>query len=98
MEDRGEDQLLEFRVKNIEEATSELKVSPFPESMDQPTAVVGGAQNASTANAAKAGSKEVLQKSKIGHPGQMHRRKLQRRRVRKFRISDKGENGDENFQ
>jgi hypothetical protein len=65
VEERGEDQMLETRVKGIEQILAELKISPSPCGKDLSTAVVGGLQDASSAEAAKAWVMEIMNKTGI---------------------------------
>ena len=57
----------EHRIKSIEAAISELKISPVSGGKDQSTAVVGGLGSASSADAAKAWLKDLM--AKVGVQG-----------------------------
>ena len=65
VERHGGSDALEQRVKEIEQAISQLKVSPAAGGKDQRTAIVGGLQDASSADAAKSWLKDAMDKVRI---------------------------------
>jgi hypothetical protein len=65
IEERKTDDTLATRINDIEKGIGELKLAPAPGNKDQPTALVGGLESASSADAAKSWLKEAMGKAQI---------------------------------
>ena len=65
VEERKTDDALATRINDIEKAIGELKLAPAPRNKDKPTALVGGLESASSADAAKSWLKEAMGRAQI---------------------------------
>lgn len=65
VEERGVDEAIMHRIDGIEKQISNLKILPVPDKNDLSTAVVGGLEGASSADAAMSWLKEAMSKTRI---------------------------------